>query len=281
MCKINLLKSFNVPMARFYEDPPNSNLNTNSNSNLNTNSNSNSNLNTNLNTNSNSNSTRMFTQDEVNRILSEEKRKYNATNEELVNQLETLRETVKMTDEQKEELNRRIEELKKTYQTSEVKLKDDLQKLKDQYTKETKRLSEERDAWRQRYEQKIKTVEVYSAAVKYEAYDPEQINAILERSLKVIESKDAESGQPTGNFEVRVDFLGEREGRPVKLDLTVDEAVKMMRETPKKYGNLFKNSANSGLGLDNENGDTSIGDLDSMTPEQYAKARDKVHAAAT
>jgi hypothetical protein len=110
------------------------------------------------------------------------------------------------------------------------------------------------------------------AAVKNDAFNPDQIVTILKTNTQVVETKDDE-GQPTGSFEVKTTFNTKNEkGEPVTLVLSPSEVVKKMSQTD-SFLNLFKDKTASGYGGRN----TPRGALDirelAKDPAAYRKAR--------
>jgi len=83
-------------------------------------------------------------------------------------------------------------------------------------------------------------------------------------------------GKPTGGHitKVRFNSIG-KDNQPVVLDLTVDEAVKKMSETP-EFLNLFRSEGTGGFGdRNNSNGPklSSLAEAAKAGPEAYRAAR--------
>lgn len=209
----------------------------------------------------------------LNRKVAEDRRKTEERTKQLVQELNTLRESTNLTQQQKEDLQRRTEELESTYRTAEEQKKMEIGRLEEKFNTETTKLKKDRDTWETRHNDLLTSVDINRAAQKYGAFDPDQIEAILRPWTKVTETN--------GVYTPKVKFPAlDREGKPVVLDLTIAEAVKAMVEWPDKYGNLFKSTANKGLGSGtngSSNGNIRL-DLESMSPQQYKENREKVHA---
>jgi hypothetical protein len=112
-----------------------------------------------------------------------------------------------------------------------------------------------------------------------DAFDPDQIKAILRPKTKKVERLD-EQNKPTGEYMAQVDWVTvDKEGKEVRLKLSVKDTIKSMKENPAKYGNLWKTKAQGGLG---DNTDPSMPptniDIENMSPEEYLKNREKVLA---
>lgn len=215
-----------------------------------------------------------FLQSELNRVNASEKRK----NQELAEQLENLRQTAQLTEQEKEELTQRIESLKSTYQTDSEQAKNkydsDLKKLNTQIAN----LQKSEIKWKTDYENEVSRNQIKEASEEYKAHRATQIEAILLPLIKYEEALDA-NGKPTGKTIPMVNFPAkDKEGNPVELKLSIKDSVKKMTEMVDDYGNLFQNQSNSGLNASNNGnlGNGRLGNLDDMTPQDYAKKRAEI-----
>lgn len=222
-------------------------------------------------------------QAEVNRILANDRRKNADSNKlaskKLIDQLESAKAAAHTSATEKVEIQNQIDQLKATFQTTEEQLKERLDGWEKKYNGDTANLTKDRDTWRVRHDTNLKRVDIAQAAVKHKAVSTGQIEAMLLPLTSVIEELDADQ-KKTGNFISSVQFpTVDKEGKPVKLTLSVDAAVKKMTEIPDLYGNLFQNGAAPGAGSGQGNrtsGSNGIPDLDSMNPADYAKNRDSI-----
>lgn len=192
------------------------------------------------------NTGKTFTQDDLNKILAKEKRSMQAKIDEAVKQIETL----KIAEEDREKLQDQIKILKTENVSKETKLTRDLENLRKKYEADTKQISEEKETWQKRFADAMIRQSVTSVASANLAFDPDQIHAQLKDNLVLRESVDDE-GKPTGEFEVIVAGFRDKDkdGKEVKIDLSVTDAVKRMRDMTERFGNLFRTEANSGLSL--------------------------------
>lgn len=219
-------------------------------------------------------------QEVVTRLVKQAEDKAKAEKTKYVSELETLRQSSSLTEQEKANLTARIEEMQATLQTKEQQAQTELQRLQKKYDSDVATRDKERQLWQQRYENKLKSVDFRDAAQQHEAFDGEQIEAILSPMTQVVEEI-GEDGKPTGELISKVDFMGEdKEGKPVKLKLSVSGAVKAMTEMP-KYANLFKNKVVGGLGGQGGNGavgQTRMPNLDKMSPQQYKANREQIRS---
>lgn len=188
-----------------------------------------------------------FNQDDLNRFLAEDKRKGQEKQRQLATQLADMQKQKNLTDKQKKDLQTRIDELQAQYMTTEEKARQDADRKQKEYDGKLEAATTERDEWKVKHEQLAISTEIAHAAIEHEAVDFEQIEALLRAKTKLVEKLDDE-GQPMGEFEPKVSFPDTgKDKNPIILELTVNEAVKRMRELP-KYGNLFRSPKKSGLG---------------------------------
>lgn len=223
-------------------------------------------------------------QSRVNELLAEEKRKtqQNAQqqNQKTIQQLEQLQQNQNLTQQERDRLAAQIEELRTQFQTKEQQAQTEYTKLQTKYNSETKGLTTERDTWKSRFETAIKKTEIRDASREHKAISEEQIEALVMPMTRMVE--EMEDGKPTGNMVVRATFMGQdKDKKPVKLELSISDAIKAMRETPEKYGNLFQSDSKGGTGQIPNNGSVSGGgngmpNIEEMTPAQYLANRTKI-----
>lgn len=210
-----------------------------------------------------------FSQEDVNRFLAEEKRKAQQKNQELVTQLESLKSSAGLTQQERDALQTRIENLQSEHLTDKQRAEQAIAKANEKYEKDTKKLSDEVKRWQGMYTDSTIVRTITDAAVAAEAFHPSQIVAILRNNTRLAEALD-EKGSPTGELIPKVKYEDtDKEGKSVTLDLTVPEAVKRMIEAPNKYGNLFKGQKKSGTGEDNGTGKSGAGGQPPSDPTAY------------
>jgi len=186
-------------------------------------------------------------QEDLNSMMAENRRKLTKQNQDLIKQLQQIRETVQMTQQQRDELESRIEQLQEQFMSKEELAKREAQKFQKEHQKAVESLSSERDRWQKLYATETIQRSLQDAAIAGEALNAEQIVAMLGPSTHLSEVVDP-TGQPTGRFQPLVKFNDiNSEGEPVVLDLSPADAIKRMREL-EKHGNLFKGTATGGVG---------------------------------
>lgn len=217
-----------------------------------------------------------FTQEDVNKLLAEDRRKHTDTNKKLVGEIEALRGRSTLTETEKGELESRVSELSKTLLTKEELAKDLLDKTNKRYKQEQDTIVAERDSWKTRYTEKTINNSIISEASTANAVNAKQLVAILRPNTRLVEV--LEEGKPTGDFDTVVDYQSKDDkGKPVKLVLPVGEAIKKMKEDS-EYMNLFRGEGTGGVGGINRGGGSGAkGDLASVARDAatYREMRKK------
>jgi hypothetical protein len=215
-----------------------------------------------------------FTQDDVNRFLANEKRKWSQKQQAAIEELEALRAKANLTEEEREQYDKRIDSMKNELLTKEQLTQKEKAKLEKEYKKQVDVLTGERDSWKGRYTEATITRAITDAAVSNDAYVPGQIVAIMRPNTQLAEELDGE-GKPTGNLVPMVELKDtDKDGKPVTLKLSPKEAVKRMKEMD-DYLNLFKGEGTGGMGGMNRGGSAKQTDLRELArdPAKYRAAR--------
>ena len=196
-----------------------------------------------------------FTQEDVNRILADDKRKLREQNDKLIKDLDALKNSSSMSEAEKSKLASQIEALQTQSMTEKEKAQREKEKIEKDLSKTIETITKERDDWSMRCEKYMKQNELNIAANENDAFNAQQIVQILEPNTKLVEN------QENGSLEIKVRFDDvDKDDKPVTLELAPKEAVKRMKDLPDRFGNLFKNNATGGLGSMNTstNGKASV-----------------------
>lgn len=216
-----------------------------------------------------------FTQSEVDKLMADHRKGLQDQNRQLVSQLEEIRNTANLTVQQKEELEARITTLSQQHLTKEQQTAAELDKLKKKYDSDTKVLTEGANVWKSRFENQIATTQILAAADKHKAAKASQLVTMLGGRTKVVEVLD-EAGKQTGIFaaQLTVQKIDPKTKQPIAVDVSIDEAIALMREDP-EHGNLFLVDGKPGFGGNNVNNPANGTPLDwsKMTPEEFRKRR--------
>lgn len=222
-----------------------------------------------------------FKQADVDRMVAESRRKDQAEIAKTTTALKKLQEQSGMTEKEKAELQTRIDELDNQYKTKEQLAAQEQEKRDSKYKTDMEATATERDTWkRYHHDSTIENAIIRTAAS--DAVNVEQIQDLLKPKSRVQEGKDTD-GKPNGQFTVMVKLVvdDKKTKSPVTLDLSIDDAIKQMKENPQRYGNLFKSTMSGGLGGSGGGGGGGKGkggplsgeDITGMSDEQYIAAR--------
>jgi hypothetical protein len=216
-----------------------------------------------------------FTQEEVNKIMAEDRRKQQKNRDQLVSQLKTISENKNLTEKERDELATRIEQLQNETMTAQEVAKREKEKITKDYTKQVDRERADKERIWNKYSNEKITREIQDAAIEHDAVSTTQIVNLLQPSCKVIDELGKE-GQPTGDYVTRVAFRDKDDkGTTITLELNVTDAVKRMKEMPEHW-NLFKSGANGGIGLFNTPQSVARGSKPPKNPAEYRKWRENV-----
>lgn len=220
---------------------------------------------------------KQFTQEEVNRILAQERRKLQQSNSRAIEELQAIKAKVNLTEQERADLETQIQSMKDALLTNEELAKKEQERLKRTAEAELKKVTEERDRWRNQYTDEAINRAIIDAAMdpSHKAVSPEQLIYMLKPTTSLVEERTTD-GTATGKHIPRVKFTDLNDkGEPVTLDLTVAEAVKRMSEMD-KYGNLFVDRKAGGIGGTNT-GTPGRKDLAAIArdPVKYREMREK------
>lgn len=207
-----------------------------------------------------------FTQEELNKILADDRRKHQARIEKLVGEVDNLKKTSTMSSTDREELEKRLEAIQAEALTKEELAKRERDKLQKDADKRLKELTDDRDAWQKRYVNSRIEGELLSAAAAADAYNPKQFVVLLRPQTELIKND-------AGDFVVRVKLdVPDDKGGTTRLDLNPADAVKQMAELS-EFANLFKTTGTGGLNLTNSQVKPQEAVKIARDTEAYRKAR--------
>ena len=195
-----------------------------------------------------------FTQDQLNKMMADNRRKLTQQNETLLGELNGIKEQANLTAQAKTELEDRIEELQSQFLSKEELAKRKVTKATKDHEDLVAKITQDGKNWQQLYTNERVTTALTKAAIAAKATVPAQIVSLL-GSQTHLSPQLGEDGQPNGLFDTMVKFndVGE-DGKPVVLDLAPEAALKRMQELPDQFGNLFINPGAGGMGGDSGSG---------------------------
>jgi len=222
---------------------------------------------------------RRFTQDDLNRLLAEDRRKHQSQIGRVQATLEETLASKNLTIQEREQLAQQVEELQTQGRTKEQQLAHEKKQLEDQYQRKVKEAENKAKEFETRYRESTIERDLQDAAVSGDAFNAETVKAVL-RPLTRLEEITDDKGKGTGKFRTIVDFpdTDPNTGEPTVTLHTPESAVKRMKDLPQVYGNLFKSGVVSGIGSSAATGGLASGaggkvDPRKLSQEQYLKIR--------
>jgi hypothetical protein len=216
-------------------------------------------------------SEKKFSQEDVNAMLADNKRKLQTANKELTDKLEALQVEHKGNKSLVDQLQEQIDGINNKTKSEVTLAKEETEKVKKKHAEEVKALTEDRDKYSKMFNQHLIGTQITQAAIEGEAFSPMQINSLLSSKAKV-------SAKEDGTFAVEIEYTEMKDGSPQTLILSPSDTIKRMKETPDLYGNLFKSGVKSGTGGGNVGGgNLSLKEIAS-DPVKYRAYREQQRA---
>lgn len=223
---------------------------------------------------------RTFTQDELNKILADDRRKHQTT---LLKTEETYKELLtnnqSLTAKERQTLEENLAAVQGKLRTKEHQYALDMKQLEDSFTGKLTAAEKDAKDWQTRYREETVNRNLLDAAIAGDAFNPNLIVVQLRQMAKLIEVVD-EQQKGTGTYTTVIEFpdVDPTTGKATILNRTPEEAVKRMKELPDLYGGLFKSNVVSGIGSNSITAGLAAGsngkfDVRALTPEQYQKVR--------
>jgi flagellar motor protein MotB len=223
-----------------------------------------------------------FSQEDLNKILAEDRRKHQAQVAKIQQTLEETLASKNLTTQEREQLAQRLEDMQKETRTKEQQQAHERKQMEEMHATKLEEEKKGRVQWENRFRESMVERSLQDAAVTGDAFQPSQVMTILRQMTRLSESTDEKTGKGTGKFKVVVDFpdTDPTTGEAIVTLHTPESAVKRMKELPAIYGNLFKSGVVSGIGSSSATGGLASGqsgklDVRKLTPQQYAEVRAK------
>ena len=227
---------------------------------------------------------KMLSQTEVNKIVADEKRKYQQKYEQLEKSYEDRLKDQAISDDERLALEKQLEDIQARNRTKEQQAAHERKQSEEAYKNQLEEATNKAKTWEQRYTESTIQRELQAAAIAHDAYNPDQIVVQLRSQTSLVEQLDG-NGKPTGQIVpmVEMSVKNEDSGTTEKLQMTPEEAVEYMQKNPERWGNFFKNNIREGIGSSSATGGTFTGDgtvdVTKLSDKQYFELREKNPAA--
>ena len=223
-----------------------------------------------------------FTQDDLNRILAEDRRKHQTQLKEQAEKLEAVLKNSQLTEQDRKVLQENLEAVKGQLRSAEAAAAKEKQELETAFQSKLVDAEKKSQIWEGLYRESMIQRSLQDAAVKGDAWQPGQIVTLLKPLTKLVACVDPTTNRPNGQYEVQIEMLDTdpKTGQQVMMNRTPEAAVARMKELPETYGNLFKSGVVSGSGSSSATGGLMPGqggkiDVRKLTPAQYREIRAK------
>lgn len=214
-------------------------------------------------------------QEKVNSLLAAEKRKYQANQANLTQEIEALKAKSQLTAGERTELDQRVEKLKEELLTKEQIATKKAEKTKRAHEEVVNSLTSDRDSWKKMYTSSTIQNALTGAAASEDAFNTQQIVAILGPHT-TLEPVLNDEDQPTGKLAPVVRLQDkDKDGKSITLTLSPADAVKGLKDKA-EYANLFKGTGVGGIGSNNQKkvgGKAGLKEIASSGSAAYRAAR--------
>ncbi len=213
-----------------------------------------------------------FRQEDLNKILAEDRRKHQA---QIVKIQATLEETLtskNLTTQERDSLASQLDEVKNSFKTVEERKASELRDRE----KALEAAKKEAADWKARHDNLTIEQQLQSAAVGNDCFNAAQLTALLRPKTELKPVNDPQTGKFTGQSRVVV-VLQEKDesNQVVAVEHSPESAVRRLKELP-EWQNMFKANMAGGVG---SNSHAGVGggklDLRTLTPQQYQEIRQK------
>ena len=220
------------------------------------------------------NAGKTFTQEDLNKILAEDRRKHQA---QVVKIQQTLEETLSsktLASQEKEQLAQRVEELQRSQETAAQTAARERRESEQAAQKKIQDAEKTAQTWQSKWKEKTVAADLATAISGPEIFNPAQLEKILRDGVK-LEQVRAEDGTMTDQYVTTVTFDDMDDmGNPKKSTMSPKDAVKRMQKLPNLYGNQFRANIAGGIGGTSSSNPTGAGVVPkNLSPTQWAEMR--------
>lgn len=222
-----------------------------------------------------------FTQEELNKVLAEDRRKHQTKLQEVETKLKAALDSNTLTEKDRKALQENLETVQGQLRSKEEQLALEKKQLQEQYAVQVEEANKKAAFFETLYRDSTVERALTDAAVKHEAFQPFQLVTQLRPLTKLVPEVDPKTGKPTGKYKPMVEMqtVNQTTGEMETKAYTPEDAVKKMKDDPTTWGNMFRSGVVSGIGSSSATGGLTSGngqiDLRKLTPQQYQEIRQK------
>lgn len=209
-----------------------------------------------------------FTQADVDKAIQVRLSREKTKQQELAAELENIRNTAKLTADEKEKLSLRITELEEASMTAEQRASKARAAAEQQYKDALQVSKTEADTWKKRFQSSTIQRSLLDAAGSTKALNPQQIVMMFSSNVSLEEDMD-EAGKPTGSFTPVLSFVGlDDKKKQANYVMPVVEALQKIKDDGLQ-ANLFAHEGKPGTGTPPGKGGTAVDPKVMPRPEDY------------
>lgn len=219
-----------------------------------------------------------LSQEDLNRILADERRKHDSKFRSLEANYEKLIADNKLDIGMRTKLEADLADLQKAHRTEQQQKEYEVRQLQNKAERDLAQMREEKGLWEAKYKDEKITRALQDAAIAADAFNARQIVDLLKPMARMSDLDAA--GQATGTLTPVIDFADVDETTGLAKDelsrYTPEQAVQRMKQLSQLYGNLFKANVASGIGTGSATGGIQPGpsgqvDVRKLSAEQFRK----------
>jgi hypothetical protein len=186
-----------------------------------------------------------------------------------------------LTEQERKALEENLAAVQGQLRTKEQQAALEKKQLEEQFATKLAEADKKTSVWEALFRDSTVDRSLQDAAVKHDAYSPQQMITQMRPWTRLIEVVDEKTGKTTGKHKPVVDMpdVDATTNEQVIMTRSPDEAVKRMKELP-EYANLFKSGVVSGIGSGSATGGLMPGqggkiDVRKLTHAQFLEVRAK------
>lgn len=217
---------------------------------------------------------KLFTQEDVDKIVVKRNKALDEKYKTLEASLQKASKDKSITQEERDRLADELENVKNSQLSDKERAAKEKDKAEKKYQEDLAGAIKERDEFKSLFEGSLSKRALLDAAVKHDAYNPQQIVDLLTHRTKVVEVKDDE-GVVVLDYAPKVDWSETTsDGQTIRLQKTPNEVVEAMKED-EQYANLFRSNVAKGVGTGSGTPTDKSGKVNpaKISTEEYMRLR--------
>lgn len=217
---------------------------------------------------------KLFTQDDVDKIVVKRNKALDEKYKTLEASLQKASKDKSITQEERDRLADELENLKNSQLSEKERAAKEKEKAERKYQEELAGTVKQRDEFKALFENSLSKRALLDAAIKHDAYNPQQIVELLTHKTKVVELRD-DDGTVVLDYAPKVDWTETTsDGQTIRLQKTPEEVVESMKEDD-QYANLFRSNIAKGVGAGSGTPTDKSGKVNpaKISTEEYMRLR--------